>query len=114
MKKKKIDIVIKNITDNDIIECIDHIIDDNKFDQKEFFKECGISHLVKNLKLDHLVMICRHKGYTLEVKLPEDTLTLVYHLENNEVEVKEEVLNNEIQKDIPEEVKKEKDLDFPF
>lgn len=91
-----------NITQEDISECLEHIIDDNKFDRKKFLKECGLMPNTKNIKLDHIVAICKHKGYELTVKLPEDRIGIEYYLENQEVETE-----TPLEDEIPEEFKKD-------
>ena len=89
-----------NINDEDIKGLLTVIIDDNKFDRKSFLKECGLMPNTKNIKLDHLASICRHKGYTLEIKLPEDRISIAYHLENQELEIENSSID-----DLPEEFK---------
>jgi hypothetical protein len=93
-----------NINDEDIKELLSVIIDDNKFDRKSFLKECGLMPNTKNIKLDHLASICKHKGYTLEIKLPEDRIAITYHLENQELETENSSID-----DLPEEFKKDSD-----
>lgn len=101
--------ITANVTREDVLECIDTIIEDNKFDRKEFLKECGISHLVKKLTVEHLIEICGHKGYKLRIEMPEDIMKLTYHLENQEVETTIPPIS-----DLPEEFEKdeEEELDF--
>jgi hypothetical protein len=86
-----------NVTRKDVEECIDLIIEDNKFDRKEFLKECGIAPVVKKLTIEHLMMVCKHKGYTLVAKMPEDTMAITYYLENQDTE------------ELPEEFKRDED-----
>lgn len=95
-----------NVNRDDVLECIDTIIEDNKFNKKEFLKECGISHLTKKLTIEHLIDICKYKGYKLTVEIPADTLKLEYHLENQEVETKTPPIN-----DLPEEFLMDEDED---
>jgi hypothetical protein len=90
-----------NVTREDVADCIDLIIEDNKFDRKEFLKECGIAPVVKKLTIEHLMMICKHKGYKLTVTMPEDKMALDYYLENQELETASE--------DIPDEFKRDED-----
>jgi len=100
-----------NITEEDIKDCIDTIIEDNKFDRREFLKECGLMPNTKNIRIDHLVTICRHKGYELAVKLPEDRLSITYYLENQGLETETPLVN-----EIPVEFERDEDEDdsFPF
>ena len=100
-----------NATREDAVECIDNIIEDNKFDRKEFLKECGISHMVKKLTVEHLILICKHKGYSLDISIPDDTLSLSYHLENQELETE-----TPLDEEVPEEFKKDEgeEDEFPF
>lgn len=90
--------LISTSSNEDISDIIDMIIDDNKFDRGDFLKECGLMPNLKNVKLDHLVTICKHKGYSLILELPEDRITLEYYLENNEVETETPPVN-----ELPEE-----------
>ncbi len=89
--------VTGNITRKDVEECIDLIIEDNKFDKKEFLKDCGIAPVVKKLTIEHLMMICKYKGYTLVAKMPEDTMAITYYLEN------------QYPHELPEEFKRDED-----
>lgn len=100
-----------NVNREDVNAAIESIIDDNKYDQKELLKECGINHLTKKLTIEHLIDICKVKGYKLTVEVPEDLFKLEYHLENQELETTTPPIN-----DLPEEFQKdeedEEDLDF--
>lgn len=91
-----------SICKEDIDECINAIVEDNRFDRASFLKECGISHLVKKITVDHLLSVCRHKGYDIKVSLPDDKLYLRYYLEDNVVEANEAPID-----DIPVEEKEE-------
>jgi hypothetical protein len=93
-----------SVTREDAVDCIDLIIDDNKFEKKVFLKECGISHMVKKLTIEHLIEICKHKGYSLNISIPDDTLSLEYYLENQELETENSSID-----DLPEEFKKDSD-----
>ena len=110
-QEKKNRYITANVNREDVLACIDNIIEDNKFDLKELLKECGINHLTKKLTLEHLVDICRHKGYKLSVDMPSDVLKLTYHLENQEPETTNPPVN-----DIPVDFQKDEDevdeLDF--
>ncbi len=97
-----------SICKEDIDEAINAIVADNRFDRSSFMKECGISHLVKKITIDHLMTICRYKGYVIKMALPEDTLFVSYYLEGNEVKTPEAPIN-EI---VPEESKSDNNLDF--
>ena len=101
-----------NVNREDVAGIIDAIIEDNKFNRKEFLKECGISHLVKKLTVEHLIEICGHKGYKLRIEMPEDVIKVDYHLENQELETSNPPVNS-IPVDFQKDEEDEEDvLDF--